>query len=191
MDVRYQIAEYHDIERKIAELLAAADVVARVSGRMEFGARALGNRSILANPSDGRVAGRINRMIKKRDFWMPFAPTVLREREADYLVNPKGLDSPCMMLAFPTKPKRRGEIGAAIHAQDGTARPQILDEASNPGYYRVIREFEACTGIGAVLNTSFNLHGEPLPCSAADAVDAFAPSGLPHLALEHWLISRT
>jgi carbamoyltransferase len=157
---------------------------------MEFGARALGNRSILANPSDHRVVGVINRMIKARDFWMPFAPSVLRERAGDYLVNPRGLASPYMMLAFPTKPERRDEIIAAVHPQDGTARAHILDEAWNPDYHRVIREFERRTGIGAVLNTSFNLHGEPLVCSAADALDTFERSGLPHLALGRFLISK-
>jgi carbamoyltransferase len=190
LEGQYKVA-YHDrIEERIADLLVSDGVVARCAGRMEFGARALGNRSILANPSDHRVVGLINRMIKNRDFWMPFAPTVLGEREADYVVNPKGFDSPYMMLVFPTNPRRRDEIVAAIHSQDGTARPQILDETSNPSYYRVIREFEARTGIGAVLNTSFNLHGEPLVGSAADAVDTFERSGLPHLALEHWLISK-
>jgi len=188
---RYRVSEQERIEEKIAELLATDGVVARCAGRMEFGARALGNRSILANPSDRRVVTLINRMIKNRDFWMPFAPTVLHERETDYLVNPKGLASPYMMLAFPTNPKGRDEIVAAVHPQDGTARAHILDEAWNPGYYRVIREFERRTGIGAVLNTSFNLHGEPLVCSPADAVDTFERSGLPHLALGRFLISKT
>jgi carbamoyltransferase len=187
---RYCVSEHEAIEEKIADLLVSDGVVARCAGRMEFGARALGNRSILANPSDHRVVDVINRMIKSRDFWMPFAPTVLREREADYLVNPKGLASPYMMLAFPTNAKGRDEIVAAIHPQDCTARPHILDETWNPSYYRVIREFERRTGIGAVLNTSFNLHGEPLVCSAEDAVDTFERSGLPHLALGHWLISK-
>jgi len=187
---RYKVSEHAAIEEKVAELLVSDGVVARCAGRMEFGARALGNRSILANPSDHRVVDVINRMIKSRDFWMPFAPTVLRERESDYLLNPKSLASPYMMLAFPTNAKRRDEIVAAIHPQDGTARAHILDEAWNPGYYRVIREFERRTGIGAVLNTSFNLHGEPLVCSAEDAVDTFERSGLPHLALGHWLISK-
>ena len=188
---RYRVTEPTRMEETIAELLVSDGVVARCAGRMEFGARALGNRSILANPSSPRVVGLINRMIKNRDFWMPFAPTVLRERAADYLVNPKGLGSPYMMLAFPTNPKRRDEIVAAVHPHDGTARAQILDEAWNPGYYRVIREFERRTGIGAVLNTSLNLHGEPLVCSAEDAVDTFERSGLPHLALGRWLISKT
>src|SRR5437870_2597749 len=154
---RYRVSESAAIEERIAELLVSDGVVARCAGRMEFGARALGNRSILANPSDHRVVDLINRMIKSRDFWMPFAPTVLRERESDYLSNPKSLASPYMMLAFPTNAKRRDEIVAALHPQDGTARAHILDEAWNPGYYRVIREFERRTGIGAVLNTSFNL----------------------------------
>src|SRR5437773_1962371 len=187
---RHRVSEPPRMEERIAELLASDGVVARCAGRMEFGARALGNRSILANPSDHRVVPLINRMIKNRDFWMPFAPSVLGEREADYLVNPKGLASPYMMLAFPTNPKRRDEIIAAIHPHDGTARAHIVDEAWNPPYYRVLREFEARTGIGAVLNTSFNLHGEPLVASPEDAVDTFERSGLPHLALGRYLISK-
>jgi carbamoyltransferase len=187
---RHRVSEVEQIEAKIADLLVSDGVVARCAGRMEFGARALGNRSILANPSDHRVVTLINRMIKNRDFWMPFAPTILREREADYLVNPKGLASPYMMLAFPTNPKRRDEIVAAIHPQDGTARAHVLDEEWNRPYYRVIREFERRTGVGAVLNTSFNLHGEPLVCSPADAIDTFERSGLPHLALGRFLISK-
>jgi carbamoyltransferase len=187
---RYAVAEHERIEERIADLLVSDGVVARCAGRMEFGARALGNRSILANPSDQRVVSLINRMIKNRDFWMPFAPTVLAERAADYLVNPKGLASPYMMFAFPTNPERRDEIIAALHPHDGTARAHILEEAWNPPYHRVIREFEGRTGIGAVLNTSFNLHGEPLVASAEDAVDTFERSGLPHLALDRFLISK-
>ena len=109
--------------RTCAELLAAGEIVARCAGRMEFGARALGNRSILANPSDHEVVPLINRMIKNRDFWMPFAPTILAERADDYLVNPKGLASPYMMLAMATRPPgARTIVAAAIHPQDGTAR---------------------------------------------------------------------
>src|SRR6266704_105440 len=167
----YKVGFHDRIEEKIAELLVSDGVVARCAGRMEFGARALGNRSILANPSDHRVVGVINRMIKNRDFWMPFAPSVLREREGDYLVNPKGLASPYMMLAFPTNPKRRDEIVAAVHPQDGTARAHVVEEAWNPPYHRVIREFERRTGIGALPNTAFNRHAEPLVGSPRRAVD--------------------
>jgi carbamoyltransferase len=190
LEGRYKVAFQDRIEEKIAELLVSDGVVARCAGRMEFGARALGNRSILANPSDHRVVPLINRMIKNRDFWMPFAPTVLAERVADYLVNPKGFASPYMMLAMPTRAEARDRLVAAIHPQDGTARPQILERSWNPEYYAVISEFERRTGVGAVLNTSFNLHGEPVVCSALDAVDTFERSGLPHLAVGHWLISK-
>ncbi|HXH84688.1 MAG TPA: carbamoyltransferase C-terminal domain-containing protein [Candidatus Tectomicrobia bacterium] len=190
LGARHRVSEPARMEERVGELLVSDGVVARCAGRMEFGARALGNRSILANPSDHRVVGLINRMIKNRDFWMPFAPSVLREREGDYLVNPKGLASPYMMLAFPTNPKRRDEIVAAVHPQDGTARAHVVDEAWNPAYHRVLLEFERRTGIGAVLNTSFNLHGEPLVASPADAVDTFERSGLPHLALGRFLISK-
>jgi carbamoyltransferase len=190
LEAKHAVA-YHDrIEARIAELLVSDGVVARCAGRMEFGARALGNRSILANPADQRVVPLINRMIKNRDFWMPFAPTILEERADEYLVNPKRLASPYMMLAMATQPDARAALVAAIHPQDATARPQILEESWNPEYHAVIREFERRTGIGAVLNTSFNLHGEPVVCSAEDAVDTFERSGLPHLAVGHWLISK-
>ena len=190
LGARHAVSEPARLDERIAELLIADGVVARCAGRMEFGARALGNRSILANPADARVVGLINRIIKARDFWMPFAPTVLRERADDYLDNPRGLASPYMMLAFPTRPALRHQLVAALHPQDGTARAHILDEAWNPEYHRVIREFERRTGIGAVLNTSFNLHGEPLVCSPDDAIETFERSGLPHLALGRFLISK-
>src|SRR5207249_858930 len=151
---RHRVSEPPRIEERIAELLASDGVVARCAGRMEFGARALGNRSILANPADHRVVPLINRMIKNRDFWMPFAPSVLREREADYLVNPKGLASPDMMLAFPTNPKRRDEVIGAIDPHDGTARAPSVDEAWNPAYYRVLRELEGRTAICAALHAA-------------------------------------
>ena len=190
LGAHYDITEPACIETRIAELLAGDGVVARCTGPMEFGARALGNRSILAHPGRRGVVAVINTMIKNRDFWMPFAPTILRERESDYLVNPASFASPYMMLTFPTEPKHREDIAAAIHPHDGTARAQILQQSWNPEYHRLIREFERRTGIGAVLNTSFNLHGEPLVCSAEDAVSTFERSGLPHLALGRWLISK-
>jgi carbamoyltransferase len=190
LGARFRISEPANPEVAIADLLVSDGVVARCAGRMEFGARALGNRSILANPADPRVVGIINRMIKHRDFWMPFAPTILAERETDYLENPRRRRSPYMMLAFPTEAKHRDDIVAAVHPADATARAQILDEAWNPPYHRLIRAFEGRTGIGAVLNTSFNLHGEPIVGSPVDALDTFERSGLQHLALGRFLISK-
>ena len=175
------------IEATVARLLAAGTVVARFKGREEFGARSLGNRSILANPSNPQVVRVINEMIKSRDFWMPFAPSVLEERAYDYLINPKGVDAPYMILSFDTT-ERRTEIAAAIHPFDFTARPQIVSQASNSDYHALIAEFERLTGIGGVLNTSFNLHGYPIVSRPVDALEVFDRSGLTHLAIENWLV---
>jgi carbamoyltransferase len=165
-------------------------VVARVKGREEFGARALGNRSILANPKDVRVVSHINKMIKSRDFWMPFAPSILARRVGDYVVNPKGLFSPYMMLTFDSTPLGREDLSAACHPYDGTLRPQMVENSYNPDYYRLIEAFEGLTGIGGVLNTSYNLHGEPIVSSPEDAIHTFENSGLVHLALGQYLISK-
>jgi carbamoyltransferase len=178
------------IAGRIAELLAHNQVVARFDGRMEFGARALGNRSLLANPRHPRVIDVLNRQIKSRDFWMPFAGTILAERQHEYLHNPKALPAPFMVLAFETKPRAQVELAAAMHPADHTIRPQVLDRATNPGYYAVLKEFEARTGSGGLLNTSFNLHGEPIVCSPDDALSTFSRSGLRHLVLGNFYLSK-
>ncbi|MEE9274833.1 MAG: carbamoyltransferase C-terminal domain-containing protein [bacterium] len=186
----HSVRRFDDIESEVARLLSLGEVVARVKGREEFGARALGNRSILAHPRDYRVVSHINKMIKSRDFWMPFAPTILDRREEDYLLNPKGLRSPYMMITFDSTPLGAEELSAACHPYDGTLRPQILERSFNPDYYGLIEEFERLTGIGGVLNTSFNLHGEPIVSSPEDAIHTFENSGLMHLALGRYLISK-
>jgi carbamoyltransferase len=129
------VEQFERIEGHIAELLVEGHVVARFDGRMEFGARALGNRSLLAHPTDPRVIDLLNHQIKNRDFWMPFAGTILSERQHDYVDNPKCLPAPYMVLAFDTTPRAQREMAAAMHSADHTMRPQILDEATNPGYY--------------------------------------------------------
>jgi carbamoyltransferase len=187
---RHSVRRFDDIETEVARLLSIGEVVARVKGREEFGARALGNRSILAHPRDFRVVQHINKMIKSRDFWMPFAPSILDRRAGDYIENPKGLSSPYMMLTFGGTPLGREELSAACHPYDGTLRPQILERSYNPDYYRLIEAFEGLTGIGGVLNTSFNLHGEPIVSSPEDAIRTFENSGLLHLALGQHLISK-
>jgi carbamoyltransferase len=175
------------IEPRVAALLAEGKVVARFKGKEEFGARALGNRSILANPSDPAVIRVINEAIKARDFWMPFAASILAERCADYLINPKGVRPPYMILCFDTS-ARWTEIQAAVHPFDHTVRPQEVCADWNPSYHALLREFERLTGVGAVLNTSFNLHGEPIVSRPEDALDVFDRSGLTHLAIENWLV---
>jgi carbamoyltransferase len=178
-----------NIERSIAELLAAGQVVARHCGREEFGARALGNRSILANPKDTHSIRVINEAIKSRDFWMPFAASILAERASDYVVNPKSIKSPYMILTFDTT-DRFPDIAAGTHPYDHTVRPQIVEQSWNPRYHSLIKEFADITGVGGVLNTSFNLHGFPIASSPADSLDVFDRSGLRNLAIEDWLVQK-
>lgn len=187
---KYRIKNYKNIEEKIAQLLSDGKIIARFAGRMEFGARALGNRSILANPSDLSVVRIINEQIKSRDFWMPFACTIIKEKEKKYLINPKRIAAPHMILAFDTTNAGQKELKAGIHQYDLSIRPQILQEDSNPGYYRIIKEFEKLTGIGGVLNTSFNLHGYPIVCTPEDAIYVFENSGLENLAIGNYLVQK-
>jgi carbamoyltransferase len=184
------VSKVQDVESEVAGLLSRGAVVARLKGRMEFGARALGNRSILADPRNYAIVRLINQQIKSRDFWMPFAATILHECQHDYLRNPKNLIAPHMMLAFDTTLQGRAELPAAIHPYDYSVRPQILIEADNPDYYRLICEFRRLTGVGAVLNTSFNLHGEPIVCSPEDALYTLVRSGLEYLAMGRYLVSK-
>jgi len=179
-----------DIERRVADLLAKNNIVARFKGRCEFGARALGNRSILANAADTHAVRTINSMIKCRDFWMPFAPSVLAERSADYFRKPKPMPAPHMIMTFDTHAEKRSAIAAAIHPQDFTGRPQEVFEQTNPSYYKLIKYFEELTGEALILNTSLNLHGEPVVCSPEDALRVFDVSGLQHLAIENVLLSK-
>jgi carbamoyltransferase len=190
---RVDVQELEDPVRTCAELLASGEIVARCAGRMEFGARALGNRSILADPSNAKVVQVINRMIKHRDFWMPFAPAMLIEAADDYVVLPSTLPaddpSPFMMHTFDTT-DRRDEIVAGIHPQDATARAQIVSRESAPGFHAVIEAFRAATGRGAVLNTSFNLHGYPIVLGACDAVDVLLRTSLDKLVVGDVLVTK-
>ena len=177
-----------NIETKIAKLLAKGKVVARFAGRMEFGARALGNRSILADPRNKDVVEEINKMIKMRDFWMPFAPTILVESVKKYIIDPK--PAPYMILAFDTTETGKQHLAAAIHPYDKTVRPQTLKESDNPSYYKIIKEFERLTRVGAILNTSFNIHGEPIVCTPLDALSTLERSGLEYLVIEKYLVTK-
>lgn len=186
----YDVRRCKNIAKEIAGLLAEGEIVARCSGRMEWGARSLGNRAILANPSTWETVRIINEQIKSRDFWMPFAPTLSAERADDYLINPKKIPAPYMIMAFRSKPLARKELVAAMHPADFTLRPQILENWSNPDYYRILEYFEKETGIGGVLNTSFNLHGEPMVCSPTDALYTMERSGLRHLVMGNIMVSK-
>ena len=158
---------------------------------MEFGARALGNRSILADPRNSDVIHHINKLVKMRDFWMPFAPSILSEREEDYIINPKKIKSRYMAIGFDSTDLAKEHISAGLHPFDKTARPQIVYKEDNPNYHALIKSFEKLTGVGALMNTSFNIHGEPIVGTPEDAIDTFLRSGIHHLILGEWLISKT
>lgn len=174
----------------IARKIASGRIVGRCVGRAEFGARALGNRSIIADPRRLDIVKQINERIKCRDFWMPFAPSLLREKAGVYLLNPKKLAAPYMTVAFETKPECLADIKAAIHQYDQTVRPQLVDKAVNPSYYALLEAFYKQTGVGGVLNTSFNVHGEPIVQTPSDAFDVFERSRLDALILDGYLIER-
>lgn len=181
-------AEYIDeIDAIVGEEVAKAKIVARFEGRLEWGPRALGNRSILADARDPKVIKKINFAIKHRDFWMPFAPTILEDRMQEYLVDP--MPSPYMILAFDTTEKRN-EIIATLHPYDQTCRPQTLNHTLNTGYERVLETFQKFSGAGGFLNTSFNLHGYPIVCTPQQALWTLENSKLDALALGNYFISR-
>lgn len=174
----------------IADMLKDKKVVARFSGPMEFGQRALGNRSILANPNEIYQVDKINNKIKHRDFWMPFTPSLLYERSNDYIINRKGIFSPFMTIAFDATDKAKQDLPAAIHHGDYTVRPQMVTEKTNPGYYSLLKMFESKCGIGGLLNTSFNLHGFPIVCTPEDAINTFLKTDLDVVILNDTAIYR-
>ena len=175
----------------VASLLAKGDIVGVIRESAEFGARALGNRSILANPSRRETIQQINEAIKNRDFWMPFALSILEEHLDEYIFNPKQLQSPFMAISLDVRPENKSSIVAGIHPYDNTVRPQSVSREHTPGYHSLISAFQSITGIPALLNTSFNLHGEPIVDTIADALRTFKLSGLDHLYInDNILLSK-
>ena len=172
----------------VGEALAGGMVVARCCGREEWGARALGNRSIMCDAGSRANIDRINQKIKNRDFWMPFTPSVLAEDIDEYVKKVHPMFAPYMCITFDSTERARQEIPAAIHPRDYTVRPQELTPEYNAGYYKILRAFKARTGVGAILNTSFNLHGEPNVGSPEDAIRTMDNSGLDALVLgSYWV----
>ncbi len=180
----------NNIEKRVASLLAQNNVVGRLSDRSEWGARALGNRSILANPSSMDNVKLINEMIKNRDFWMPFATSILAEDSHLYLNNEKMKLAPYMAITFETKEVAQKNIIAALHPYDMTSRPQTVTKEANKKYHNIISEFKSLTGISGILNTSFNLHGEPNVESPYDAIRTFDLSGMKYVAIGNYLLSK-
>ncbi|NJE06149.1 carbamoyl transferase [Thermococcus sp. M36] len=172
----------------VADALTDGKLVGFFQGRMEFGPRALGNRSILADPRDEGVKDRLN-VALKRDVFQPFAPSLLWEKAEEYLEDLGGKPNEFMTMSYTASESFRELAPAVIHVDD-TTRPQAVRREINPIYYKVIKAFERKTGLGAVLNTSFNMHGEPIVCSPADALKTFRNAGLDLLVIEGFAVWR-
>ncbi len=175
---------------KIALKIYNGKIVGRCVGRMEFGLRALGNRSILCDPRYFSNIRKINTKIKNRDFWMPFTPTILSEDFNKYIKNTKNLNASFMSMAFETKKLAQKDLQAAIHPADYTARPQKLSKNDNESYYNLIKEFKKLSGVGALLNTSLNLHGLPVARNIEDAMYVFENSELDILIVENYYFEK-
>jgi carbamoyltransferase len=181
----YEIID--EVPKTIAKILAEGNPVAWFQGRMEFGPRALGGRSILGNPSSSGVADRINEQIKFRERWRPFCPSML-DRVAPEMFK---IDHPApfMTFTFEVKDEWKKRVPEVVH-EDGTARAQALKREFNPRYYDLMLEMEKITGNGVVLNTSLNRRGEPMICSPADALNMFFGSDLQYLIMEDVLVRK-
>jgi carbamoyltransferase len=180
--------KHADIAATTARLLAANKIVAWFQGRMESGPRALGSRSILMSPLRAENKDVINACVKYREAFRPFCPSLLYEAMNDYLVRPR--DEPFMITSFDVRPEMRNAIPAVVHV-DGTARPQTVRRDVNPLYYDLIREFGAMSGHPVILNTSFNVKGEPIVCNPREALKCFIDTGLDALVMGRYLIQKS
>ena len=177
-----------NICRDTAKLLADQRVIGWFQDRSEFGPRALGNRSLIADPRKAEMKDILNSRVKHRQAFRPFAPIVLAERMKEIFEGDE--DSPFMLIAKPVRPEWRDKIPAIVHV-DGTARVQTVREETNPMLYRLLKEFEALTDVPVLINTSFNIKGEPIVETPADAVNCFLTTGIDHLVMHDTVVSKT
>lgn len=177
-----------DLVARTAELIAAGNIVGWYQGRMEFGPRALGARSILADPTRPEMKDLINKYVKHREEFRPFAPSCLEERAHEYFEG-CGHPSPFMLFVYPVKPEKRAEVPAITHV-DGTARVQTVSRKTHPLYYGVIEAFSRLRGVPMVLNTSFNVMGEPIVNTPEDAVRCFYSTGMDALAIGKYVLLK-
>jgi len=180
---------YKDIEGKAAELLSKEKILAWFQGKMEFGPRALGNRSILADPSSKEIRDKVNK-IKQRELWRPLAPSILEEQAKNYFINT--VKSPFMTLTFRVKPEKKQEIEGVIHIDD-TARLQTVSKETNKTFYNLVKDFYKLKGLPLLLNTSFNSRGIPIVMAPDDAISEFIKLnklGMDYLVIGNYLVEK-
>jgi carbamoyltransferase len=170
-----------------AELLSQGKILGWYQGRMEFGPRALGSRSILADPRDPEMNAKVNNAVKFREWWRPFAPSMKKESASEYLES--ATDSPFMILTAQVRPEKRRVIPSVTHV-DGSARPQTVEKDINPVYWRLIDEFGKRTGVPVIMNTSFNLRGEAIVHTPTEALRTFFSSGMDALVIGSFLVEK-
>ena len=185
--IPYQELEDKDLIKKVAKLIAEGAIIGWFQGRMEWGPRALGNRSVLADPRRTDMKELVNKMIKFREEFRPFAPSILEEFAGEYL--DMDIPSPYMLFTANVKEEKKKVIPAVTHV-DGTSRHQTVNKKQNPRYYALLYEFYKLTGVPVLLNTSFNLRSEPIVLSPSDAYLCFMRSGLDYLVLENFLLDK-
>jgi carbamoyltransferase len=176
-----------DPAKTAAQLLNEGKILGWFQGRMEFGPRALGSRSIIADPRDPEMNAKVNNAVKFREWWRPFAPSFKKEAAPDYLES--AYDSPFMILTAQVRPEKRSVIPSVTHV-DGSARPQTVEREINPRYYHLIDEFGAITGVPVIMNTSFNLRGEAIVHTPTDALRTFFSSGMDALVIGSFLVAK-
>lgn len=185
-NVKYQLSPH--IAKETARFIADGKIVGWFQGRMEAGPRALGNRSITVSPLDPKMKDRLNERVKKREFFRPFAPSVLEEKVHEYFVMPKNQLSPFMIVLGDVREDKRKIIPAVTHA-DGTARVHTVNRKVNPRFWELIAEFEKITGVPVLLNTSFN-ENEPIVCTPDHALDCFLRTEFDVLAIGDYLVVK-
>lgn len=177
-----------NVEQLAAESIAQGKIIAWFQGRVEAGPRALGNRSILADPTDPEMKDKVNNRVKFRESWRPFCPSILNKYRAEYFDIDH--ESPYMILAFNVLQNRQKDVPSIVHV-DGTARPQTVEQDVNPRYHKLIECFQKEKGVPVLLNTSFNIKGEPMVCSPIDALRTFYGSGLDMLMMNDFVIQKS
>lgn len=186
-NIAFQEFSDDDLFQYIAQKISESKIVGWFQGRMEVGPRALGNRSILGNPCNPHIKELLNDKVKKREPFRPYAPMVLEERAQEFFE--LSGTSPFMLLAPMVRPDKRGIIPGVVHV-DGTARVQTVSQSTNLKMWRLIKAFEAITGVPVIINTSFNLRGEPVVCSPENAIDDFQKSAMDYLVLGNCVLAR-
>jgi carbamoyltransferase len=184
----FAFTKENNIAERTADLLNEGKIVGWFQGRMEWGPRALGARSILGNPTIKGTADKINAIIKFRENWRPFCPSMLKEKASDIIGSNHA--APFMTIAFNVSNEWKSRIPEVVHV-DGTCRPQLVDKNESPKYYAMIESFYKKTGVPVVINTSLNRRGEAMVCSPKDAVLMFKESALDFLAIGNYLVRKS